>query len=700
MPIVEVNGQEIEFPDSMSSGQIKDVLRQKFPMQEQPQAQVEQPMQPSMAESVYQGAKQGATFGFGDELQSGIAAGTVGLANLLGQETGKLTAAQTYKQSMADYKAERDASKQTNPIAYGAGEVLGSIPTGIGASKAIGGKILEKAIRIAPKTATVGLGGISGATYGFGTGEGDVQERLKQARDYGVFGIAGGAIGAKVSSSLAKLALSKAVAPATENIVGKSIRDIGIESAGEVIKQAPMKSELTAMDKITKAVKKDFPNDWENVLTAWKNGDVPLAELYSSRLTDLAKGAAQYPSGKKIAKEYFEGKVLQTPEKIRDSISRNISSVENYHKTADDLLRAGQKIAEPKYEAALKVNVGADTRLNEFLTTPEAQKAFKEGLNLQRIESIAAGKPFNPTDYAVTAFNEAGDPIIGQVPNMKSFNAVKRGLDTMIKSETDTLTRKVTDNGRALIQFKNSMLNRLDELNPLYKEARQSAGDYFKIDDAIHAGKNFAKTDPELLQKSLKGMSATEKDAFKIGVGKQIRDSLDNVVEGRNPYNKIFGTPKQKEQLAKVLSPKEFKNLEHSLRAEDKMFKMKNEVLGGSPTVSKAIAAAEFDQGGVEALSTLANKGIIGAGFEAINLAVKKLKSGLSDNTANAVSRLIYETDPAKKVVLFEKVLGDKKLSTAEKLEIKKYYFVADDFIKSRTAGAIGGSMLAQEGNK
>jgi hypothetical protein len=33
MPIVEVNGQEIEFPDDMDQAQIKDVLRQKFPPQ-------------------------------------------------------------------------------------------------------------------------------------------------------------------------------------------------------------------------------------------------------------------------------------------------------------------------------------------------------------------------------------------------------------------------------------------------------------------------------------------------------------------------------------------------------------------------------------------------------------------------------------------------------------------------------------------
>lgn len=643
------------------------------------------------------GLQQGPTFGFADEL----AAFGAGVGGALRPDT---TYSEQYERRLAEKRGELSQAKE-RPVASIAGELTGAIGAGGGIAK-LGGAALGKIAATAPLRTAAATGALSGGVYGFGAGEGGGAERLQQGT---VSAIAGGLLaplGVLAGRGVSKVAegLKK---PGQEAIEGGA-QEIAerMEDAATAIRPATPAQENAATQKVMQAIKRDFPKDYERVLEAWKSGDKTLAEYYGPNITRLAKGAAQYRGGEAQAKKFFEQETLAAPERMKQAVSKNISAVENYFTTAEDFMKAGKEKAKPAYEKAFGSVKGiSDQRINEFLQAPELKTGIQRGLKIQRLEALAEGKPFNPMDYAITDFNEAGDAIIGKVPNMRLLDAGKRGLDAMIQEQTDATTGRVTEMGRALIMTKNAYVNELRRINPYYDDALKTAGDYFKIDNAMKSGKEFMNIDPENIKKSLSKMTDDEKTAFKIGVGKQIRDLIDKTGEGGNPFNKVFGNKFQRDRLMAVLSPEEFKGLESGLRAENRLFKMRNEVLGGSPTTSKAIAAAEIAAGGADALQTLATGNIKAVGLSQVKNIITKAFDGINDRTAEQISRIIYETDPAQKVILLERVVKNPQLTEAEKQIVKKAYFAYDDIAKnairsglavSPVAAGFGGAVVGQ----
>ncbi len=493
-------------------------------------------------------------------------------------------------------------------------------------------------------------------------------------------GLGGIAKGAGVISEAAPNL--KGIIPSSK-IGNNVVQDIIKPSSEEV---ALSVSHPQAYKKVEEAIKKDFPDNWQDVLEQWKTSNEPLAKLGGSNVTTLAKGAAQYSKGLENTDKYFNQQIADAPERLKKAIADNISGVENYHATAEDLLKVGMAKASPSYKKAFATGKPiTNDRINEFLSQPELQTGIQKGLKIQRLEAVAEGKTFNPKDYAITGFNEAGDPIIGQVPNMRLLDAGKRGLDAMIQEQTDSVTGKVTELGRALIKTKQSYVNELKKANPFYDKALKDSGDYFDINNAMRSGRDFMKTDSELIKKNFAKMSMAEKDAYKTGVGKQLRDIIDKGNEGVNPYNRVFGSNEQQKRLATILSPKEYINLSNSLKAENDLFKMRNEVRGGSPTTSKAIAAMEIAGGGAELFDTLTTGGIKSQGIGVIKGMIRRAFSGLNDKTADAVSKLIYEENPKNKLQMINEMTKGKKLSPEELNQVKQIYFEIDDRMKKES---------------
>jgi len=118
MPIVEINGQELEFPDTMSPDEIKGVLRQKFPPSQAPQ----QGNAGSAARAVAYGIA-GGQVPFGNVITSGIGAGIAKAASpITGDER---TYRELYDQAQADTKATQEA----NPTATTVGNLIGVAST-------------------------------------------------------------------------------------------------------------------------------------------------------------------------------------------------------------------------------------------------------------------------------------------------------------------------------------------------------------------------------------------------------------------------------------------------------------------------------------------------------------------------------------------------------------------------------------------
>src|SRR5262245_57893289 len=99
---------------------------------------------------------------------------------------------------------------------------------------------------------------------------------------------------------------------------------------------------------------------------------------------------------------------------------------------SEELMNTAATRAAPLYREAERHPVWSE-RMQSFLDDPIARQGLRQGVEIQRLNTVGTDRPFRPQDAAITGFNEAGDPIISGVPNMQTVHTLKVGLDRMIE---------------------------------------------------------------------------------------------------------------------------------------------------------------------------------------------------------------------------------------------------------------------------
>lgn len=172
-------------------------------------------------------------------------------------------------------------------------------------------------------------------------------------------------------------------------------------------------------------------------------------------------------------------------------------------------------------------------RLAQFLGDPIIKQGINRGLEVQRLESLAAGERFNPMEYAVTGANEAGEPIVSRTPNARLLDTAKRGLDEIINDAKDPQTGRIAwnDRLRAVDGVRRSLLTEMDRLNPDYANARNAAGDYLSARTAFERGQNTI-LNPNVTAKQVQDLlgtfSTAERDSFKGGIANKLFNQAQN----------------------------------------------------------------------------------------------------------------------------------------------------------------------------
>ena len=599
---------------------------------------LEEPKQYSRGGSAGMGGADVASMGFDDEMRGfGRAVGRY----LSGKSDGSLPEA--IKLGIEEVRGEHAQAQEDNPLSYMGGQVVGGIAQGGVAG--MGAKALPNAVRQfaadKPLRALAGIGAVSGGLYGAGSGEG-LEGKAKTALAMGTGSALAGPAMAKIGSTIGQPLAERArrLFRKTQPVAPQALTPESIaQQSMDIVEQSP---QTGSFSKVERALRRDFGDDYDSVMDVYKGSDVSLAELQGAKTKTLAKGAAQYGEGQKVADNFFAKEVLESPDRAIKSIESNIGIGENYHAQVDDILEFGRKKAAPLYDDAYE-NILENI---DILKTPEIQGALEK------------------------AYKQYPSELAGAEPNsIKALDYAKRILD----DEIGKAQRAGEGNfARSRIGIKNNLLQAMDSASPAYQKARAASGDYLSLNQAMDDGKSFMKTDPELLAKKFKDLSAPEKTAFKSGVGKQLNDLIDKTNDGGNYYNKIFGKKEQQKRLASILSPEQFKRLKSDLQAEDRLFKLRNDVLGNSATTSKAIAAAEIAGGAADFVS-MAGGNITNMPRNAVLSALKKSFDGINDKTAQQISSILYEKNPEKKLVIINQ-LG-KNLSKEEAQTAKKIYF-------------------------
>lgn len=313
-------------------------------------------------------------------------------------------------------------------------------------------------------------------------------------------------------------------------------------------------------------------------------------------------------------------------------------------------------------------------RIQQFLDDPIAKAGIARGIELQRLDALAAGKPFNPTEYAITGQDADGNPTVGAVPTMRTLDAVKRGMDAIISDNTDQATGKVNTYGRSVNLVNNAFKSELDNLNPTYAEARAAYAGPSQVMDAARLGAKVFSSDSDVTAKQVAQMGDSEKAGFQAGAAQAILRKMGQVQDG-GKVARIFSTPNAREAVSAAFnSPQEAQQFMDTAEQLNNQANAKNVILGNSRTALRA------NQGGHDWMGTA-----VSAGANALtgrpHVAAFDLLRGMA-NHARAQGNPDYDTALAN------------LLTNSNQQQVANALLAGRPGVASRVAGSAGNSLV------
>jgi len=336
-------------------------------------------------------------------------------------------------------------------------------------------------------------------------------------------------------------------------------------------------------------------------------------------------------------------------DRIKGVVREVLADPDGFITAGDKLSKAWSQVGGEVYEPALAKKVVWTDRLKQFVDEPIFKRGLAQGVKIQRLESLAEGKPFNPVDYAITGFNEAGDPIISGVPNMRTLNVAKKGIDAIIGEMKNPLTGKLTEEGRATNMVQKAFLAEIDRWNPDYQKARSVWGGFAKVKEALDFGQKEAMTlSPEAVAKTFKEMSTAEQQAARIGIADAIRKRVDAAGFTQNALLRFFSN-RQNVGVLKAAFPDQetFTAFRKEMFNEARRRATYDAVKGNSTTAAQM--AEMVDAGGladgVRNVGTALSGRPVAAIMDYVGSRLKML-GGFTPEVASQVSKRLLSTNP------------------------------------------------------
>lgn len=358
-------------------------------------------------------------------------------------------------------------------------------------------------------------------------------------------------------------------------------------------------------------------------------------------------------------------------ERLANQVRLNLAPT-SYYAQREQMANSLRKRARGAYEKAYDFGAVDDPKILEYLDDPSFREAFAKGRELSEMEARQAQREGrDPARYRMTnvyrstgqidperiatlkAMGISDDTIekylmdLGPsamttervaLPNVQTLDYIKRGLDAMIRTgqaSADDLTRQ---KARLLRDARIDFVNRIDEVVPDYKAARQEYAGDMEVIDALDEGfNNFQNLDPEELTQVWKGLGTAERDAYRTGVARNLWGQVMNPSGDLNYAKRIFNSPATQQKLRQIFpSQAQFDLFAKALTREMELFSDVTKIVGGSPTARRTAGMAAFE-----------NEPLMNA---ATALATQGFQGGLTSMVVNAFSRNAISDDVAKQM--------------------------------------------------
>jgi hypothetical protein len=376
------------------------------------------------------------------------------------------------------------------------------------------------------------------------------------------------------------------------------------------------------------------------------------------------------------AKDILGGRQAAEKTRMIESLRQNISDKDFYSAVSE--AKAARKKSGPYFARAYAANQNVTSpKLEVMKADPIVKKAMEKGIALERMGATEAGEVFEPKTFGVVAdFNEAGDAIIKQMDAtpLALWHQTKRGIDTLLRPYRNQLTGKLDEGNpevAALVGIRKSLDTELKNLTGGakgdYAQGNRIASEAYKLEDALDAGRAFARGDEEITEKVFNALSLREKDAYRAGVAREMVSMIRKNTSDSTPAQ-IMAALKDEAGVRKKLrfvikTDDQFnglmKDIENNLRFRETNQKAR----GGSPTGSIAmeegqLAADNFSAaGGI--VSDAARGNLPGATAKAVQYIGTQLsRLQVPQSARDRLGEMLLSQDPKVQQRAFELIRG------------------------------------------
>lgn len=558
----------------------------------------------------------GAAFGFDDELAGAASALTGG----------------DYQSAKDAYAAERDRWREENPGLSIAGNVAGGVASGIGAGGAAaatkGGQMVAGLLKTLPRWGQLATaGGAAGALQGAG----DAEEGGR---------LAGAGTGAAVG------AVTGAILPP---VVGAAARGVNtaLGTAGRWAVNAMRTPEQQGVRLLAKALARDemSPTQLEAML-AKRGPQSTIADAGGANVLGLADFAAQQPGiAKNAGMAALEDRAKGAGPRVMQALQGRMgvastdadAAVMQLHQNMRDIA------AQHGYDRILDTGAADATgNLEALLQTPTVRGALGGAYR-----DIADEVPFNQAARQTLEYFDVGpDGAVNgfkSLPSLRALDYVKRTLDGLISDGTDPITGKLSSDAVRALRLKNGLLKTMDSINPEYGAVRAAYADEKAGETALKMGRAFLADDAEVTARHVADMTPAERQYFKLGVARAVRDKILGAPDTGMAYQQFINRPATREKLAAAFGDdKQFAQFMAQLDNEVHMGKTFASLRGNSKTAARAAVAQD-------AGSPIAGESVpVTKEGWARKLAIALTKP--SDEVSGQLSDALLTQDPARKM--------------------------------------------------
>jgi hypothetical protein len=571
----------------------------------------------------------GMTFGASDEILAGL--GTI--PQMI--KRGTLSPTEGYNYAKAAENERMDSARKSTGLLGTAAELAGGVLTGGNAAKA-GLTLLKQGQALPARVgAMAGEGGIYGGVTGFNEGEG--ADRLSGAAGGAV---AGGLLGAAIPSVGA--AVKTAASPVVSNIMAR------------------MDPEAAAAARVARAVGEsgktvdNLGYELSNASAAGQ-GEFTLADALGNPGQRLLSTVARAPGeGRSKVVEFMNARQAGQADRVGGIIDEALGADQTGRQAMAAKTAEARNASRPLYKAANEYPIQWNDKIEQIVNDPVGKSALNKGIEIQRLEALAGDPSFNPRDFSIAGFNEAAaaPDVLAAGPNMRSLDAVKKGLDQILEGYRDPTTGRLAldEYGRAVDQVRRTLIEQLDQANPIYKQARAAYAGPASEREAIGLGQQAASRGRAADNIDLfNTMNDPRRQAFRVGYADTLNTGIERGAEGVNATRRLT-SGKYRDELPAFsldqgpLRPGEAPEMQKRLAREQTMFETRRQATGGSQTAENLADQAE-NQVDTRVFASLLKGDVVGAGKAAF-MGAGNVLGGNTPAVRTSLAEMLLSREP------------------------------------------------------